>query len=247
MAMPSPATLPARSPANHVAWLVLALDAPAAELANVLGRGNVVVVADAARFRELLATAHPRVVVCARPPATLRDLQHVADERRRRPSMRAVLVAPPEAVDVRLDALARGFDDALSSTVLLHELEGRLAWHDARSRARSTSAGSLRFGDGFELDTAAHQLRQHGQMVHLRPKEYGLLALMAAHPGRAYSRAELLERVWGNSTSGGRTVDVHVRWLRAKIEPNPEAPVTLVTVRGIGYRLDLPREDNSTR
>jgi DNA-binding response OmpR family regulator len=76
-------------------------------------------------------------------------------------------------------------------------------------------------------------------VVHLRPKEYGLLALLAAHPGRAYSRRDLLDRVWGPHHRGGmRTVDVHVRWLRSKIEPVPDQPVLLVTVRGIGYRLD---------
>ena len=246
MAMPSSVPLPARSPATSIAWLVLAVDGPAAELASASGGMPVLVVADGARFRELLATAHPRVVVCARPPAGLRDLQAVADARRRRPSMRAVLVAPPEAVDARLDALSRGFDDALASTVPLHELAGRLAWHDARSRIRVGSS-VLHFGDGFELDTAAHQLRRHGEVIHLRPKEYGLLALMAAHPGRAYTRAELLDRVWGSPRSGGRTVDVHIRWLRAKIEADPERPLTLVTVRAVGYRLDPVRTEPPTR
>jgi len=202
---------------------------------------GIAVVADPARFRELLDALRPRVVVCARPPATLSDLEAVADARRRRPTLRAVLLSPPEAVDARLDALARGFDDALASSVPLDELAGRLAWHDARSRTRSPG-GVLQFGDGFELDTAAHELRRHGDVIHLRPKEFGLLALLAAHPGRAYTRAELLDRVWGSPRGTGRTVDVHVRWLRSKIEVDPDQPQTLVTVRGVGYRLDpLPR------
>ena len=62
---------------------------------------------------------------------------------------------------------------------------------------------------------------------------------MGAHPGRAYTRRELLDRVWGlDHRAGARTVDVHVRWLRSKLEPDPEHPVHLVTVRGVGYRLD---------
>ncbi len=86
----------------------------------------------------------------------------------------------------------------------------------------------------------AHELRRDGQVIHLRPKEFGLLALLAAHPGRAYTRRELLHLVWGPAHVGGpRTVDVHVRWLRSKIEPGPE-PAYLVTVRGVGYRLDEP-------
>jgi two-component system, OmpR family, response regulator ResD len=241
MVMPSNATMPRQRPTRPAAWLVLADDGPAASLAKADTGAQVVVVADARLFRELLATARPRVVVCCHPPAGTREIHAVAQERARRPSMRAVLVAPPEAVDARLDALARGFDDALATNVPLDELAGRLAWHDARSRAaRPSGDGVLAFGDGFELDTAAHDLRQRGRVIHLRPKEFGLLALLAAHPGRAYTRAELLDRVWGSPHGGGRTVDVHVRWLRAKIEPNPDQPATLVTVRGVGYRLDLP-------
>ncbi len=230
--------LPTTDAAQPSAWLVLAADGPAALLGASGTGAGVTVVAESGRFRELLETLRPRVVVCSWPPATVADLGAVLDARRRRSAMRAVLVAPPEAVDARLDALSRGFDDALASTVPLQELIGRLAWHDARSRARPASGGLLRFGDGFELDTAAHELRHHGEVVHLRPKEYGLLALLAAHPGRAYSRVELLDRIWGRPRGGGRTVDVHVRWLRSKIELDPDRPVTVVTVRGVGYRLD---------
>jgi DNA-binding response OmpR family regulator len=229
---------PISDQAAGATWLVLASDGPAALLGGAVAGVVVAVVADPSRFRELLASHRPRVVVCSRPPAALADRQAVADARRRRPTMRAVLIAPPEAVEARLDALAHGFDDALASTVPLDELAGRLAWLDNRSRARAGSAGVLRFGDGFELDTSAHELRHNGEVVHLRPKEYGLLALLAAHPGRAYTRAELLDRVWGSPRGGGRTVDVHVRWLRSKVEADPDQPATLVTVRGVGYRLD---------
>ena len=65
--------------------------------------------------------------------------------------------------------------------------------------------------------------------------------MLAAHPGRAYTRRQLLDRVWGADHDGDpRTVDVHVRWLRSKIEAEPGRPVRLVTIRGIGYRLDRP-------
>ena len=68
--------------------------------------------------------------------------------------------------------------------------------------------------------------------------------MLAAHPGRAYTRRQLLDRVWGHDHDGDpRTVDVHVRWLRAKIEREPARPVHLVTLRGIGYRLDPPDRD----
>lgn len=244
MAMPSGSHAAERRPLRaderrpESTWLVLAADGPAVGLADTIPGVAAVVVADPARFRDLLGTLRPSVVVCSRPPAALGDLQSVIDARRRRASMRAVLISPPDAVDARLDALAEGFDDALASTVPLSELAGRLAWHDARARAQTARDMLLQFGDGLELDLAAHELRRHGQIVHLRPKEFGVLALLATHPGRVHSRAELLRRVWGTTSGSSRTVDVHVRWLRAKVEAHPDRPVTLVTVRGAGYRLD---------
>lgn len=222
-------------------WLVLAADGPATLLPAQVPGTAVRVVADPARFRAMLLAERPRIVVCAEPPATRATLELVADERRRRGRMRAVHLAPPDAVEARLAALASGFDDALVTSVDPAELAGRLAWLDARARTRPSSAASLVIGEDLELDLAGHELRRGGESIHLRPKEFGLLALLAAHPGRAFTRRELLDRVWGPDHRGGvRTVDVHVRWLRSKIEPVPEAPVHLQTVRGLGYRLGRP-------
>jgi two-component system alkaline phosphatase synthesis response regulator PhoP len=228
-----------RASPRRVDWLVLARDGAAAELAERVDTANVRVTSDPRRFRDLLIAERPRIVVCAQPPADRAALDAVAAERRRRTTMRAVHVAPPHAVAERLAALDLGFDDALAATTTLAELAGRLAWLDGKARPRQPTA-RLPVGDGLELDTAARELRRGDLLVHLRPKEFGLLALLASHPGRAYSRRELLDRVWGPGHEGGsRTVDVHVRWLRAKLELDPEHPVHLVTVRGVGYRLDL--------
>jgi DNA-binding response OmpR family regulator len=225
----------------RVAWLILAVEGPVLELGDRVESIVVRTVTDPRRFCDLLAE-RPRIVVCAQPPADRVTLELVAADRRRRASMRAVHLAPPEAVTERLAALELGFDDALPATTPTAELMGRLIWLDAKARARGGQSPVLLVGDGLELDLAAHQLRRQGEMVHLRPKEFGLLALLAAHPGRAYTRRELLDRVWGpGHDAGTRTVDVHVRWLRAKVEPDPERPVHLITVRGVGYRLDPPQ------
>ena len=89
------------------------------------------------------------------------------------------------------------------------------------------------------LDVRAHELRRDGRTIPLRPKEYELLATLAANPGRAFSRRELLDLAWDRERDiDTRTVDVHVHWLRAKIETTPRHPTHLVTVRGFGYRLD---------
>ena len=90
-----------------------------------------------------------------------------------------------------------------------------------------------------ELDLIARELRRAGQPVHVRPKEFILLAILAANPGRAFSRRQLLDLAWDPARGiDTRTVDVHVHWLRSKIEAIPRRPRHLVTVRGYGYRLD---------
>jgi len=226
---------------GRAAWLILAADGPATELPDRVESTVVRVVADPRRFRDVLLAERPRIVVCAQPPADAEALALVAAERRRRTGMRAVHIAPPKAVEDRLAALALGFDDALATTMASDELAGRLAWLDARARSREGSAPVLAIGDDLQLDLVAHELRRGTHVIHLRPKEFGLLALLAAHPGRAYTRRDLLHVVLGPAHIGGpRTVDVHVRWLRSKIEARPSSPALLVTVRGVGYRLDLP-------
>ena len=118
---------------------------------------------------------------------------------------------PVEAVDQRLDALANGFDEAIPSSLPAEELMGRARLLVA-PRVRTASIVSI--GEAIELDLAAQELRRDGIAIHLRPKEFRLLALLATHPGRVYTRRQLLDRVWGPAVeSHPRTVDVHVRWL----------------------------------
>jgi two-component system response regulator RegX3 len=225
----------------RTAWLVLASGGPASELPGLVSGTLVRVTADPRRFRDVLLAERPRVVVVCEPPAHDDEVELVATERRRRSRLRALHLAPPDAVSSRMAALARGFDDALTTATTGRELAARLAWLEGRARERRDAGALLPVADGLELDPVAHVLRRDGLAVHLRPKEYGLLALLASHPGRAYTRGELVERVWGRGLEGGgRTVDVHVRWLRSKIEPDPDHPIHLVTVRGVGYRLDPP-------
>ena len=216
------------------AWIALATEGPVLSLPP-----SVRVVADADAFIGLLERARPHVAIVSEPPASPTLLDRVARERRRRPSLRIVHLAALDAVEARLHALRLGFDESLPGTIDPDELRGRLSLLDQRAHVRATDP--IRVGDDLVLDMTAHELRRGGRTVHLRPKEFGLLAMLAAHPGRAYTRRQLLDRVWGLDHDGDpRTVDVHVRWLRAKIEPEPARPVHLITLRGIGYRLDPP-------
>lgn len=153
------------------------------------------------------------------------------------PEARTLYLTPRSAVAERLAALEAGVDEALAEPVTPGELAGRLRLLLRRTRPRSRTR--LAIGRGLELDLGRQALWRDGAWVHLRPKEARLLELFARSPGRVHSRAQILERVWGPDHAGDpRTVDVHVRWLRAKIEPDPHVPTRILTVRGAGYRME---------
>jgi DNA-binding response OmpR family regulator len=223
---------------RRATWLVLAADGPALELDGLAPTSTRIRTAtDPSIFADLLRGGRPRIAIVAVPPAGGRDVELVALERRRRTTLRTIHLTPPDAADARIEALRLGYDEALPQSIEPAELAGRAALLEERARGRA--GNTLEVGDGLELDLVAHELRRDGRAIHLRPKEFQLLSMLAAHPGRAFTRRQLLDRVWGLDQIGDpRTVDVHIRWLRSKVEPEPDHPVHLITVRGIGYRLD---------
>jgi len=154
-----------------------------------------------------------------------------------RPDVRLLYVTPRAAEAERLTALESGVDEVLAEPISRAELAARIRLQLRRStRARRTR---LPIGEGLELDLDRRELLRDGDWLHLRPREALLLELFARAPGRVLTRHHILERIWGPNHDGDpRTVDVHVRWLRSKIEPDPHQPVWLLTVRGVGYRLD---------
>ena len=90
------------------------------------------------------------------------------------------------------------------------------------------------------INLSRHEVTVNGTTVDLKPKEFDLLVYLASHPDQVISREKILQEVWGWDYFGdSRTVDVHIRWLREKIETDPHVPVLLITVRGTGYRLKL--------
>lgn len=151
-----------------------------------------------------------------------------------------MLTARGEEVD-KVVGLELGADDYVTKPFSVRELMARVRALLRRPRASIQTIGSqgtLRSGD-LEVDTFSHTVRKNGELVEFRPREFDLLALMVANPGRAYSRDQLLEALWGQDYIGDtRTIDVHVRWLRKKIEEEPSSPRRLVTVRGVGYRFE---------
>lgn len=104
---------------------------------------------------------------------------------------------------------------------------------------RPSATTTLPVAAGLRLDLVGRRLSRNGSSVHLRPREYQLLAALAANPGQAMTRRQLVDMAWRPARDLDlRSIDVHVHWLRSKIEPVPHHPAHLVTVRGYGYRLD---------
>ena len=90
----------------------------------------------------------------------------------------------------------------------------------------------------MEIDPRGRTVRRNGEEVTLKPKEFDLLCFLAQHPDQVFTRQQLLGRLWGYDFDGGsRTVDVHMRWLREKLEDDPGQPRHLLTARGVGYKL----------
>lgn len=157
-----------------------------------------------------------------------------------------MLTALSDEVD-KVVGLEVGADDYLTKPFSLREFVARvkamlrrvrLIQESLANESKRIDAERLVFDD-LTIDLTSRQVWYRGELLQLKLKEYELLVYLSKHRGIALSRDQILERVWGWDFSGGsRTVDVHVRWLRKKIEPDPAHPTRIVTVRGVGYRFE---------
>jgi DNA-binding response OmpR family regulator len=157
-----------------------------------------------------------------------------------------ILTARDDEID-RVIGLEIGADDYITKPFSMRELMARVKAHLRRERLirqevgaeqETTSQQVLTFGN-LALDLGRREVLLDGTPLVLKPKEYELLLFLAQHRRQALSRQFLLERVWGWDFSGGtRTVDVHIHWLREKIEVDASQPARIVTVRGSGYRFE---------
>ncbi len=160
---------------------------------------------------------------------------------RERPVPVIFLTAKGEEVD-RIVGLELGAEDYVTKPFSPRELVARvkvvLRRNSGESEATETALGRRRRLGRLVIDLDRHQVFREDEPVELTPKEFELLSYLAERPGRALSRELILERVWGGDYFGDtRTVDVHIRHLREKIEDNPAEPRLIQTVRGVGYRL----------
>ncbi len=157
-----------------------------------------------------------------------------------------MLTARDEEVD-KVVGLEVGADDYMTKPFSMRELMARvkaLLRRERLIREEISAENGIRDEqtltfDDLRIDMSRREVTRGGENLHLKPREYDLLTFLARHRGMVLSRDLILERVWGWDYDGGsRTVDVHVHWLREKIEPDPKTPTRIVTVRGVGYRFE---------
>ena len=144
-----------------------------------------------------------------------------------------MLTAKTDTTDV-VRGLEAGADDYIPKPFKPKELVARV-----RARLRhvdNSETERVRIGD-LEIDVAGHEVTRDGKDLGLTPLEFDLLVTLARKPWKVFTREELLEEVWGyRHASDTRLVNVHIQRLRSKIEADPEHPVIVLTVRGVGYR-----------
>ncbi len=149
-----------------------------------------------------------------------------------------MLTARDDEID-KVTGLDLGADDYMTKPFSMRELMARVRALLRRTDIKNTAPETpVKLGD-LEIDILHHLITRTGANLPLSPKEFDLLVFLTSNKGLVFSRDQLLEKVWGYEYSGDtRTVDVHIRWLREKIEENPEAPKRLITVRGVGYKFE---------
>jgi len=157
-----------------------------------------------------------------------------------------MLTARDDEID-RVVGLEVGADDYLTKPFSMRELMARVKAQLRRARLIREEIGQQKAGtaqekisfDNLVINQTRREVILDEAPLQLKPKEYELLLFLAEHRGQMLSREFILERVWGWDYIGdSRTVDVHVRWLRQKIEPEPGRPARIITVRGGGYRFE---------
>lgn len=156
-----------------------------------------------------------------------------------------MLTAKTEEID-KVVGLELGADDYLTKPFSLRELLARIRAILRRAEMMKQEASPdeetmlpvIKIGT-LEIDFAHHQVSRGKAIVELSHKEFDLLAFLARNHGQVFSRDRIMEKIWGYDHVGDiRTVDVHIRWLRQKIEDDPSHPAHLLTVRGVGYKFE---------
>jgi DNA-binding response OmpR family regulator len=219
---------------------------------NLTRQGYAVAVAmDGARALEVARRERPDLVILDVMLPTLDGFEVCRILRQEMSAPILMLTARTEEVD-KVVGLEVGADDYLTKPFSMRELMARVKAllrrvrlvreeiaNEEKAEERGATAVERLVYDDLTIDLGRREMYFRGQLYHLKPKEFDLLVFLARNRGIVLSRDLILERVWGWDYDGGsRTVDVHVRWLREKIEEDSSNPTRIVTVRGTGYRFE---------
>jgi two-component system response regulator RegX3 len=151
-----------------------------------------------------------------------------------------MLTAKDSEVDIVV-GLELGADDYVTKPYSTRELLARIR-AVLRRRTEEPESGSILSSGIIALDIDRHTLHVNGKLTAMPLKEFELLEYLMRNEGRVLTRGQLIDRVWGSDYFGDtKTLDVHIKRIRSRIETDPKEPVFLVTVRGLGYRFDTPR------
>ena len=156
-----------------------------------------------------------------------------------------MLTAKIEEVD-KVVGLELGADDYITKPFSIRELMARVRamfrrsqWSEKTTPSAEPAPQPVLKADGLEVDVVGHRVFRNGTAMKLSPKEFDLLAFLMRNRGQVFSREQLVSKVWGYDYGGtARTVDVHIRSLRLKIEENPVKPRHLITIHGFGYKFE---------
>ena len=158
---------------------------------------------------------------------------------RQRSSVPVIMVTARDAEIDKVVGLELGADDYVTKPYSPRELVARIRAVLRRGIEPDLAPMTLEAGP-VRMDVERHVVTVDGELQRLPLKEFELLELFLRNPGRVLTRGQLIDRVWGSDYVGDtKTLDVHVKRLRAKLEPDPSHPTMLVTVRGLGYKMDL--------
>ncbi len=215
---------------------------------NLRKQGYIVeTVGDGASALDLARQSHPELIILDIMLPGMDGFEVCRVLRQEMTTPILMLTARDDEID-RVVGLEVGADDYLTKPFSMRELLARVKALLRRVRilreefgATQTVASAIQqmTFENLVLDMTRREVRLNERPLALKPKEYELLTFLAQHRGQVLSREFILERVWGWDYIGdSRTVDVHIRWLREKIEADPASPIRIITVRGAGYRFE---------
>ena len=199
---------------------------------------NVTTADDGARGLDLARSEQPDLVLLDLMLPSMHGLD-VLRSLRAKSSVPVIILTAKESEVDKVTGLELGADDYVTKPFSMRELIARVGANLRRSDTVDGGEEIILTGRDVQLDVARHVVRVRGDEVALRPKEFALLEMLMSRKGKLVTRDALISEVWGFDYFGDtKTLDVHIKRVRSKIEADPKKPTHLVTVRGMGYKFD---------